>query len=415
MQCSYECLYVTTPKHATASQTLTWLAFFWGLMTFMPVGMNYLALLLLLLGVLASRDVQSRWQRLKEGLLWPSLLLFGGWTLLVLAVQPVWYAQSPSNLWHGLRIGLTLALAASLTTREAIYALRGFMLACAGVVCLVLAHHMGVLESHVYWQHLLAPGTNKTIGASILLSMAVAVLVARALDTQDGWRWGFLLAALLIMGIVVDTLSKRTAMVGILIALAVTMLHLWRDYKWRWSLALGLLAVAGAVLWQTVPELQAQFMRGIKEVREGLSGEVKVESWNVRIQMIRHTLDMIAERPLLGWGIGAWNEQWASRVPAEIAAFNMPHNDLLWMGAQGGVVASLAWLVLMLSGLGLAWKARGWQGAAAAACILVATFSALVNNGTRDAIIGLPMLWVMGVMISLARVDASRVQERLSQ
>ncbi len=180
------------------------------------------------------------------------------------------------------------------------YALHGFMLACAAVVCLVLAHHIGLLESHVYWQHLLAPGTNKTIGASILMSMAVAVLVARALETREGRRWGLLLAALLIMGIVVETLSKRTAMVGILIALAVTMLHFWRDYKWRWILAMGVMAVAGAIAWQTVPELQPQFMKGIMEVQEGLSGEVKVESWNVRIQIIRHTLDMIAERPLLG-------------------------------------------------------------------------------------------------------------------
>ncbi len=91
-------------------------------------------------------------------------------------------------------------------------------------------------------------------------------------------------------------------------------------------------------------------------------------------------------------------------MPAEIAGFNMLHNDLLWMGAQCGVVASLAWLALMLSGLGLAWKACGWQGAAAA-CILVATFSALVNNGTLDATIGLPILWVMGVLISLTRVQ----------
>ncbi len=103
MQCSHEWFVRVNTKQDSASQPLTWLAFFWGLMTFMPVGMNYLALLLLL-GVLACRDVQTRMQRLQESLLWPSLLLFGGWTLLTVAIQPVWYTQSPSNLWHGLRI-----------------------------------------------------------------------------------------------------------------------------------------------------------------------------------------------------------------------------------------------------------------------------------------------------------------------
>jgi hypothetical protein len=67
------------------------------------------------------------------------------------------------------------------------------------------------------------------------------------------------------------------------------------------------------------------------------------------------------------------------------------------------VPGALAWLALMLSGLGVAWKAVGWQGAAAVGCIVIASFSSLVNNGTRDATIGLPMLWVMGLMISLAR------------
>jgi hypothetical protein len=31
-----------------------------------------------------------------------------------------------------------------------------------------------------------------------------------------------------------------------------------------------------------------------------------------------------------------------------------------------------------------------------------------VNNGTRDATIGLPMLWMVGVMISLARSSVEK-------
>jgi O-antigen ligase len=214
-----------------------------------------------------------------------------------------------------------------------------------------------------------------------------------------------LLVALVVMVILVETLSKRTGMVACILALVCVKLHLWRKYKWRWALAVVALALSCALLWITSPGLQAQFVQGIREVKEGLSGIVKVESWNVRIQMVKHTLDMMGERPLLGWGIGAWNNQWQARVPVEIAGFNMPHNDFLWMGAQAGLPGAVLWLVLMLSGLGSAWKTQGWKGAAATACILIACFSALVNNGTRDATIGLPMLWVMGLLISFARPE----------
>lgn len=395
-------MYSVLPK-SQSHNPVSRVAFFWGVMLFMPVGMNYLGLFLLLGAVLLCNDARSRWRRLSDSMLGPALITFCGWTLLVLVLQPVWHVQTPSNLWHAVRIALTIALAASLSAHEARAAWRGWMFGSAGVVLLILANKLEIVSSHPFWQHLLEPGTNKTIGASILLSMVVAVLLAFGLTAKDRWRWPSLLSAILVMGLLLETLSKRTAMVASILAMIAVTLHLWRGYKWRWLLAVLLMGLAGWVLWFTNTAIQAQFLQGIREVKEGLSGVVKVESWNVRIQMAKHTIDMMLERPVLGWGIGSWNDQWQARVPEAIAGFNMPHNDFLWMGAQSGVPGALAWLVLMLSGLGVAWKALGWQGAAAVGCIVIACFSSLVNNGTRDATIGLPMLWVMGLMISLAR------------
>jgi O-antigen ligase len=157
------------------------------------------------------------------------------------------------------------------------------------------------------------------------------------------------------------------------------------------------------LIWTFSPKLQDGFAKGLKEVNDAFLGNVKVESWNVRIQMITHSWNMMIEQPWVGWGIGSWNEQWAQRVPVEIAGFNMPHNDALWMGAEAGIVGAIGWLFLMLSGLWQTWKSRHWMGAAATAAICIATFASLVNNGTRDATIGLPMLWLMGLLISRTR------------
>jgi len=91
------------------------------------------------------------------------------------------------------------------------------------------------------------------------------------------------------------------------------------------------------------------------------------------------------------------------RVPQEITNFNMPHNDALWMGAQAGLLGGFLWIALMMSHLNGSWNIKNAWGASACAAILIAVFSSFVNNGTRDATIGLPMLWMVGVMISLAR------------
>lgn len=382
-----------------------WAAFAWGLLAFWPVGVNHLALLVLLMAVVFQRDVRVRWGRLRNGLMATALLCFGLWAVLTLAVQDTWYSRSPSNLWHMIRIGLTLGLAASLSEDEAQSAFWGFLIGTAGVLVLILGYRAGVYAAHPAWEHLTVPGTNKTIGASILLSMAFGLFMARAAYNKDQWRWLFVVAAITVLALILQTLSKRTAMVGAWIAMVAVFLHLWRERMGRWLLVLLLALGAAWVVWLNSPGLQAAFVQGIREIRDALNGEVKVESWNVRIQMIKHTWDMVLERPWLGWGIGSWNHQWAARVPQEIAEFNMPHNDLLWSGAQGGVLGGLAWLFLMLSGMGVAWRSRGWAGAAALAAILISTFSSLVNNGTRDATIGLPMLWIMGVLISFARAD----------
>lgn len=384
---------------------VAWVAFAWGLMAFMPVGVNYLAFFVLAGAVLWQRDVGVRWQRLRNGLLAPALLLFAAWMLLVLALQDTWYSKTPSHLWHAFRIWLTIGLAASLSSDEAGAAVKGFLLGTAGVVLLILGYRVGLYGVHPSWEHLTMAGTNKTIGASILLTMAFGLLLARSVYSAGKERLLFAVAATVVLALIVQTLSKRTAMLGALIAVAAVLLHVWREHKGRWLLSLLIAFVFGFVVWKSSPGLQAQFAQGAHEIHDGLKGTVRVESWNVRIQMIKHTWDMMLERPWMGWGIGAWNHQWELRVPHELTGFNMPHNDLLWLGAESGTLGGIAWLLLMLSGLTVCWKSKGWAGAAAFAALLIGTFSSLVNNGTRDATIGLPMLWLMGVLVSLARGD----------
>jgi hypothetical protein len=237
------------------------------------------------------------------------------------------------------------------------------------------------------------------------MSIAFGLVLAQALYAEKSLRWIWLSLSLILFCTLVFAILKRTAMVDLAIAILVIAVFSAREKPVYFWIALTLSVVFGAWLFMGASGVSAKFAQGVEEVGSAFRGEVTLGSWNVRIQMLSYTFQMILEEPLWGWGIGSWNDQWRMRVPQELAEFNKPHKDPLWMGAQAGILGAFLWISLMLSHVNSSWKIRNAWGASACAAILMATFSSLVNNGTRDATIGLPMLWMVGVMISLARAS----------
>jgi O-antigen ligase len=385
------------------TRLVAWAAGFWGLVLFFPVGMNYLALLLLLLAVLVGGGLGQRVARVRNHALWWPVVVLLVVMALALVFQDKIYRETPSNLWHGGRIVLTLLLGLSLTGQEARVALMASAVSFATVLLLLAAFYLGVVPDQEWWRHLTHPGTNKSIAASIFFSLLAAVAWAIVL-TSSGYRQA---TGLMVLGVavvvIVLALGKRTAILGVLVAVLVIAFHQWRAKRLYLVASVLAVFVIAFSAYSAIPKLQAGLLKGVSEVQSALDGKVEQTSWNIRIQMIRHTSDMIAERPITGWGIGAWNEQWRARAPDILDSYNMPHNDLLWMGAQAGVPGAIAWLAVMLAAFWAGWRIPTWQGRAACAMAAVALFSSLVNNGTRDAEIGLPMLWLLGVALAYAR------------
>ena len=104
--------------------------------------------------------------------------------------------------------------------------------------------------------------------------------------------------------------------------------------------------LVGAALWSS-PAVQQKFALGVQEIEAAQAGAVSEGSWVVRYYMYRDTARMIIDRPLTGWGIGGWTEQWHLRGPRLLADYNMPHNDFLWMGAQAGIPGSATLLAII--------------------------------------------------------------------
>jgi O-antigen ligase len=379
---------------------------FWGLVVFMPVGVTYLSAILLLLALVVAGDGRERLARLRANPLWWPVVAYLAWTLLVLAFGRH-YPETGSNLFHGIRIGLTLLMAMALTREEAIWSLRGFLLAAALGVLLVVAYYAIGFPLWSPLRAVVMEVGNKSISNALLFSVVASTAAVWGIAQIAAHRPLRAIPAFVLMlglGLVVALpLTSRTSVLALLLVVPVVCIHQWRSHLKMLvgALVLGTV-VLGAALYQ-LPQLQHKVETGVQEIEDAQNGAVFHGSWIIRYYMYRDTGRMIAERPLTGWGIGGWTEQWHKRGPALFADSNMPHNDFLWVGSQGGLPALLSLLVIMVAAVWQAWKRPDIAGRYALAATLIALIASSVNSALRDAQIGLALLWISMIYLRLAQ------------
>ncbi|MBJ2159993.1 O-antigen ligase family protein [Variovorax sp. IB41] len=379
---------------------------FWGLVVFMPVGVTYLSAILLMLTMGVAGGYGERFARLRANPLWWPVVAYLAWTLLVLAFGRH-YPETGSNLFHGLRIGLTILMAMALTREEAIWALRGFLLIAALNILLIVLHYAIGFPVWSPLRAVVMEVGNKSISNALLFSVVAATAAVWGLAQIVAHKPLRAVAAFtLVLGlgfVVALPLTSRTSVLALLLVIPVVCIHKWRSHLKMLVSALVLGAVVtGAALYQ-LPQLQHKVETGVQELEEAQAGAVFKGSWVIRYYMYRDTGRMIADRPLTGWGIGGWTDQWHKRGPAMFAESNMPHNDFLWVGAQGGLPALLSLLVIMVAAVWQAWKRPDIAGRYALAATLIALIASSVNSAMRDAQIGLALLWIAMVYLRLAQ------------
>ncbi|MCP4321150.1 MAG: O-antigen polymerase [Alteromonadales bacterium] len=153
-----------------------------------------------------------------------------------------------------------------------------------------------------------------------------------------------LITALLNMWVITVAMS-RTGYLGALVALLLLSPWAYQQHKKRFAVfiltllvAIGLASLKGDALGS----------RNIDNIKEG----------GVRIGMYSHSMQMIKDKPLLGYGYGSFEKSYltthAKRVnngelPASSQHLTHPHNDTLFWIVEGGVVPLFAILFLIVS------------------------------------------------------------------
>ncbi|MDC8805480.1 Wzy polymerase domain-containing protein [Halomonas pacifica] len=188
---------------------------------------------------------------------------------------------------------------------------------------------------------------------NVMSSFLVTALVVSAWlygEARRRWERGVILLAPLVMPALVLMTQSRTGWLAALIALPLVMGHLWFQDRHRFGQWAGVLSLGislGLLLWWA-PWSEVRVERDLVRAGE-------------RLPVYLHSLRMILEEPLSGWGYGRFQHDflhsfadWRAALPInqpEIVEpfitqnYTHPHNELLLWGVEGGLLPMAAILV----------------------------------------------------------------------
>jgi O-antigen ligase len=309
--------------------------------------------------MLAAREVVIP----RHPLLWPGL------AMVVLVSVQLFRAEgsvSPYATWRSAQLFVALfaflvVLALHLVTRARIIRLVAVIVAWGVVLALVGLGNHAMGGTRILWlpkldylERLTSTFVNPNHQAlyfSIPLFLAIGLLLqvppparvgpAPPRPASSAWRIGtvgqvLLAGAVLIIGVALLLTASRGGVLGVLAGLGVLLvLTMHRRLSWGLPIAIGLAAVA-FVGYGSGFALDLLLERFQVVAREPL-GDLRWPIWESTIQLIR-------ERPVLGAGLGAYEDAFRVRQPLSIWIMKLvdyAHNDYLQLVAETGVLGLL--------------------------------------------------------------------------
>ncbi len=243
------------------------------------------------------------------------------------------------------------------------------------------------------------------------LMSGITASMAWHLRNQLGPRWTrFFLIGLAIAG--VSTCFLLPGRSGHIVALSLIGLTvLWALSPKLKFLALLAPAIVLCVVVAASPRTLERIELGVTEAKQfNVSGNVN-SSIGERLHYWTTSTELIAARPLLGYGVGSWNKEYVrittDRVaPAHSKGIRNPHQEFLLWGVQLGFVG-VALLVAWFASIAL--DARQFDVATKRAtwCAVAGAWMAcMFNAAIFDALIGDYLVVVIGLCLALGIAQA---------
>jgi O-antigen ligase len=208
--------------------------------------------------------------------------------------------------------------------------------------------------------------TNAIQWGNLAMLMAVMLLV-QASSIHQRFRWpGKVLSAVAVLAALhASVLSQsRGGWLALLLAIPLGLVLLYQiDRRALGRVVLGLvalLALVTALNYRVVAE-RMHIME--KEVQTYDAKGDASSSVGQRMEHWRFAVDMIKEKPLIGWGFGPYMEEKAARVAAgkyqqSIVEYKFVHNEVLDVLVKRGIVGLIALLVFYALPIWMFWPTR---------------------------------------------------------
>ena len=364
------------------------------------VALVSLAKLVLLIAVLSQllSDVRQRHQPQgthPDGALpWPSSLWWGAAALLWMGLSMAWSSAPAHEAWLALsRHARWLVLPA------AFYLLRAGTPAWPVLQCLVAGQLFVLLSSWLMvigiplpWAISVMSSDNAVVFASTIEQPIMNTLMMLVvwyfrdqwpLPNRRLWVWAVMV---LTSANVLLVVTGRTGQMALLLAwLIILVTSLPHRHRW---LALLVPVLLAAIVGLGSERMQQRWLKAQTDVLALQQGPLKEEnSLGFRIDAWQKSVQAMAEKPILGHGVGAWPQAYAAQG-GTIPKANDPHQQfLLWAVESGlvGVALFAGFLTLLWrNALALPWSAR-W---CLRSVVAIEVLTGLVNSTLLGAGIG---------------------------
>ncbi len=228
-------------------------------------------------------------------------------------------------------------------------------------------------------------------GMVFSLAILCAAHFARGATGRLPWVLGATALAFAINIIYVT--PGRSGYVALAIATFVSVVMIW---GWRrMHVSVLILVVSGLIAYATAPQFRDRITQAVNEVAHA-DQSAELTSMGARVVFYRTAVELILERPLVGYGTGSFGREYAKVVSGRYNDWRAtpttdPHNQYLFIAMQSGVVGLLAFCAILVTGFCAArLSPYGWiAGGALAIWCVTSLFSSHFRTFSEGHLIGL--------------------------
>ena len=364
---------------------------------FFPIGIMYFAIVLYSILWFAVGRTREKWAEIRRHPVFTANLIL----LAIVLLSSIFLSAGNDYRWYGIihYLIFVFLLLFSAGCEDVVYR-RAKLFFFAGTLyagLIYCAAKLNFLPDWTIFSYYQQYAGNKSISIGIFMAIAGAWMLNEAFDANEQRTMlAYLAAYAFTEWVVVQFAVTRTGtlMVYLLSALVI-ICRLRFNQRSISTVAIVTVVMAGIIVSNGIGNRRLQSLgTTIAVLQDGSVGTGE----NNRLQFLRVTGTMIAEKPMIGFGIGGWRQEYPVRAQGlETAFMSTPHNDYLLYGSELGVTGLilLAWIFGAL--VRESFRTTSSKGTALLLVMVALIVSSMFNAMLRDWRFGVPIMLLIAI------------------